>query len=64
MTARYWMAYCPTHGITIFGDYYLTIGFLGGGCLKCHAEDCPACLPKGAPTTQDVIADAEGAHVS
>ena len=33
-------------------------------CLFAEDADCPACLPKGAPTTQDLIADAESAHVS
>ena len=63
MSAQYWMADCPVHGRTTFGAYYLTTQMLEYGCLMCHWEDCPACLPKGAPLHSELIADAqEAAH--
>ena len=63
--APYWTAPCPTHGpVSTFGPYYLTNGELASGCLQCRFEEPrPACPPAGAPTTQDLIADAQQAAI-
>ena len=56
--AQYWMAQCPTHGLTTFGTYYKTMDELADGCLKCHWEE--PCRSKAQKTTDHKSSLARG----